>query len=279
MVIPTVSLNTGAAIPQFGYGTYKIPPAETAEAVTRALEAGYRHIDTAQMYGNEAEVGEALAASGLERDDVFVTTKLNNTNHLAEDARRSIDQSLTDLQLDYVDLFLIHWPLPTLYGGDFVSTWKVMEEFYAAGRAKAIGLSNFQPHHLEAVLAAGGVVPAVNQVEVHPYFPNDEVRAANAAAGIVTEAWSPLGRGGVVDDPVLRQIGDRLGATPAQVALAWHLERGDVVFPKSVTPSRIAENLDAVHVSLSPEDIVSIASLDRGEEGRSGSHPDTMNRL
>lgn len=266
-------------MPQLGYGTYKIAPEDTVRAVRLALDAGYRHIDTAQMYGNEAEVGEAIETSGIPRDEIFLTTKLNNTNHRAEDARSSFAQSLEDLRTDYVDLFLIHWPLPTLYGGDFLSTWKVLEEFFADGRARAIGVSNFLPEHLDVLLEGSETVPAVNQIEIHPYFTNDASRQANADAGIITQAWSPLGRGAVLDDPAIVEIAERRGITPAQAVLAWHVGLGDVVIPKSVTKERIVSNMDIFDVALSDQDYEIITALDRGEDGRQGSDPRTMDRL
>lgn len=275
----TLTLNTGHPMPQLGYGTYKIAPEDTVRAVRLALDAGYRHIDTAQMYGNEAEVGEAIATSGIPRDEIFLTTKLNNTNHRAEDARSSFAQSLEDLRTDYVDLFLIHWPLPTLYGGDFLSTWKVLEEFFADGRARAIGVSNFLPEHLDVLLEGSETVPAVNQIEIHPYFTNDASRQANADAGIITQAWSPLGRGAVLDDPAIVEIAERRGITPAQAVLAWHVGLGDVVIPKSVTKERIVSNMDIFDVALSDQDYEIITALDRGEDGRQGSDPRTMDRL
>ena len=274
-----LTMNTGHSIPQLGYGTYKIAPSDTVHAVTLALEAGYRHIDTAQMYGNEAEVGQAIAQSGIPRSEIFLTTKLNNTNHEADAARSSFAQSLEDLQTDYVDLFLIHWPLPTLYGGDFLSTWKVLEEFYADGRSTSIGVSNFLPEHIDVLLNGSDIVPAVNQIEVHPYFTNEESRRKNAEAGIVTQAWSPLGRGAALGDPVIARIAERIGATPAQVVLAWHIHRGDVVIPKSVTPERIISNMDIFDVPLTEQDYENITALNRGEEGRQGSNPRTMDRL
>lgn len=275
----TLTLNTGHPMPQLGYGTYKIAPEDTVRAVRLALDAGYRHIDTAQMYGNEAEVGEAIETSGIPRDEIFLTTKLNNTNHRAEDARSSFAQSLEDLRTDYVDLFLIHWPLPTLYGGDFLSTWKVLEEFFADGRARAIGVSNFLPEHLDVLLEGSETVPAVNQIEIHPYFTNDASRRANADAGIITQAWSPLGRGAVLDDPAIVEIAERRGITPAQAVLAWHVGLGDVVIPKSVTKERIVSNMDIFDVALSDQDYEIITALDRGEDGRQGSDPRTMDRL
>lgn len=274
-----VTMNTGNTIPQLGYGTYKIAPEDTVDAVTMALEAGYRHIDTAQMYGNEAEVGEAIAKSGIDRADIFLTTKLNNPNHQPDEARISFRQSLEDLQTDYVDLFLIHWPLPTLFGGDFLTTWLTLEEFYEDGRAKAVGVSNFLPEHLDVLTSGSDLVPAVNQIEIHPYFTNEASRAKNAELGIVTQAWSPLGRAAVLDDPTVVEIAERVGATPAQVVLNWHVNRGDVVIPKSVTKSRVESNMDIFDVPLTEEDYERITKLDRGEEGRQGSNPATMERL
>ncbi|WP_310961997.1 aldo/keto reductase [Nocardioides terrisoli] len=279
MTVPNVTLNDGNTIPQLGFGVFQVPPAETADVVSRALEVGYRHIDTAQMYRNEAGVGEAIAASGLARDDVFVTSKLNNGFHRPDDARRAFDETLTRLGTDHVDLFLIHWPLPTQYGGDFVSTWETLVEFQRDGRARSIGVSNFQPAHLERLAAQTEGVPAVNQVEVHPFFGNAAVREANRAAGIVTEAWAPIAQGKVGDDPVIVGIAERLGQTPAQVALRWALQRGDVVFPKTTHTERMRENFDVFGFELSDEDMAAIDGLDRGEDGRQGPHPDTMDWL
>ena len=274
--VPTVDLNDGHTIPQLGFGVFQIVPAETARAVSTALETGYRHIDTAEMYGNEKEVGEAVRASGLERADVFVTSKLNNGFHRPDDARRAFDRTLSELGFDYVDLFLIHWPLPTLYDGDFVSTWQTLEQFQRDGRARSIGVSNFQIAHLERLAAETGVVPAVNQIELHPYFVNEEVRAYGEAHGIATEVWSPIAQGAVLDDPVIGSIAGRLGRSPAQVVLRWHVERGSIVFPKSVTPARIRENFELFDFRLEPGDVEAIAALDRGEAGRTGPNPDVM---
>ena len=245
----------------------------------RALEIGYRHIDTAEMYGNEAEVGEAVRASGLDRGDVFVTSKLSNAFHEPDDARRAFDTTLSDLGFDYVDLFLIHWPLPTVYNGDFVSTWKALEEFKQDGRARSIGVSNFQVGHLERLASETDTVPAVNQIEVHPYLTNEAVRDYGREHGIVTEAWSPLAKGGVLEDPAITQIAEKAGKTPAQVVLRWHIQRGDIVFPKSVTPSRMEDNFDLFDFELDPSDMEEITALDRGEDGRTGPHPDTYARV
>lgn len=277
--IPTVTLNDGHAIPQLGFGVFQIKPENTVDAVRRALEVGYRHIDTAQMYGNEAEVGAAIRASGLDRSEVFVTSKLNNGFHRPDDARAAFDDTLTRLGFDYVDLFLIHWPLPTLYDGDFVSTWETMETFKRDGRARSIGVSNFQPDHLQRLLAETEIVPAVNQIEAHPYFTNDDVRRYNREHGIVTEAWAPIVKGQVLDDAAVAEIAERVGKTPAQVVLRWHLQRGDVVFPKTVTPSRMEENIDVFDFELDADDMQKITALDRGDDGRTGPHPDTFDYI
>jgi 2,5-diketo-D-gluconate reductase A len=274
--VPNITLNDGNQIPQLGFGVFQIEPEDTAEAVSEALEIGYRHIDTAEMYGNEREVGEAIRASGLDRGDVYVTSKLNNAFHEPQDAREAFDRTLSDLGFDYVDLFLIHWPLPTLYDGDFVSTWKTLEEFYRDGRARSIGVSNFQIEHLEELAAETDTVPAVNQIEVHPYFTNDAVREYGQEHGIVTEAWSPIAQGGVLEDTTITQIADKVGKTPAQVVLRWHIQRGDIIFPKSVTPSRMQENVELFDFELESGDMDAISGLDRGEDGRTGPNPDTF---
>jgi 2,5-diketo-D-gluconate reductase A len=273
--VPTNRLNNGVEIPQLGFGVFQIKPAETAEATRTALEIGYRHIDTAQMYGNEKEVGQAVRESGIPRDQVFVTSKLNNNRQERGDILRSFDQSLADLGFDYLDLFLIHWPLPG--ASDYVKRWTVMEEILAGGRVKAIGVSNFQPRHLRDVLAASDVRPAVNQIEVSPYLVQDELRALNAEHRIVTEAWSPIARGKVADDPVIGAIAEKLGRSPAQVTLRWHVQRGDVVFPKSVNRSRIEENFAIFDFELDESDMAAISALDRGE--RTGPNPDEFNHV
>jgi 2,5-diketo-D-gluconate reductase A len=274
--VPTIELNDGHAIPQLGFGVFQIPPKDTARAVSVALEAGYRHIDTAEMYGNEQGVGEAVRSSGLDRTDVFITSKLNNGFHRPDEARRAFAQTLDVLVTEYVDLFLIHWPLPTLYDGDFVSTWKTLEGFRRDGRARSIGVSNFQVAHLERLAAESDVVPAVNQIELHPYFGNSEVDAYGRAHGIATEAWAPIAQGKVLGDPVLNEIADRLGKSPAQVALRWHIQRGNIVFPKSTTPARIRENFELFDFQLEPGYIEKIDALDRGEAGRDGPNPDSF---
>jgi 2,5-diketo-D-gluconate reductase A len=272
--VPTINLNDGRSIPQLGFGVFQIPPDQTAEAVSSALEAGYRHIDTAQMYGNEKGVGEAVRRSGLDRGEVFVTSKLSNAAHEPGYARRAFDGTLSELGFDYVDLFLVHWPLPTLYGGDFVSTWRTLEEFDADGRARSIGVSNFQVDHLDRLAAECDVVPAVNQIELHPYFLNAEVHGHGRRHGIATQAWSPIAQGKVLDDPVIAEVADKVGRTPAQVVLRWHIERGDIVFPKSATPERIRENFELFDFELEPGDVERIDALDQGERGRIGPHPE-----
>jgi 2,5-diketo-D-gluconate reductase A len=270
--IPDITLNNGRTIPQFGFGTFLIEPENTFGAVTAALEAGYRHIDTAQMYGNEKEVGEAIRKSGLDRSDVFVTSKLGNAAHLPDDARLAFEGSLEALGFEYLDLFLIHWPLPTRYGGDFVSTWQMLEEFYRDGQARSVGVSNFQLQHLRRLQAESSITPAVNQIEVHPYLTQDELRAACAEHQIAVEAWSPIGRGKVLEDPTIGAIARKSGKTPAQVVLRWHIERGDIVFPKSVKPARIKENIGIFDFELAGEDVEAISALDRGQ--RVGPDPD-----
>jgi 2,5-diketo-D-gluconate reductase A len=272
--VPDIMLNNGNTIPQFGFGVFLVDPEDTFEAVTTALKAGYRHVDTAQMYGNEREVGEAVAKSGLDRGDVFVTSKLSNDCHRPDDARRAFDGTLEAIGSDYIDLFLIHWPLPTRYDGDYVSTWRTLEEFYRDGRARSIGVSNFQPHHLRRLHTECEIPPAVDQIEVHPYFTQDDVRAFCGEHQIAVEAWSPIAQGAVLGDPTIDSIARRVGKTPAQVVLRWHIERGDIVFPKSVTPARIRENIDIFDFELSGEDVEAISALNRDD--RTGPDPDTF---
>ena len=274
IAVPQLRMNDGRTIPQLGFGVFQIPPADTAEAVGRALDVGYRHIDTAQMYGNEQEVGEAVRASGIDRSEIFVTSKLGNAAHRPDDARRAFDGTLEALDLGHVDLFLVHWPLPRVEGIDYVETWRTMIEFVKDGRARSIGVSNFQVPHLQRVVAETGVVPAVNQVEIHPYFTNEEVRAYDRENGIVTEAWSPIAQGAVLGDEVVQRIARRLDRTPAQVVLRWHVQRGDVVFPKSVTPDRIRENFEIFDFELDADAMSDLSHLNRGEQGRTGAHPD-----
>src|SRR5215208_4478317 len=278
MSVPNIELNDGHSIPQLGFGVFQIDPAQTAEAVREALKVGYRHIDTAEMYGNERGVGEAIRDSGLDRDEVYVTSKLNNGFHRPEDARAAFDRTLAELGFEYVDLFLIHWPLPTLYDGDFVSTWKTLEEFRHDRRARSIGVSNFQVEHLERLAAETDTVPAVNQIELHPYLLNEEVRAYGESQGIATEAWSPIAQGGVLDDPVITEIASAVDRTPAQVVLRWHIQCDSIVFPKSNTPERIEENFALFDFELDDDAMSRISRLDKGEDGRTGPNPDTFDR-
>jgi 2,5-diketo-D-gluconate reductase A len=272
--IPVIELNDGTHVPQLGFGVYQIEPGKTAAAVKAALKIGYRHIDTAEMYGNEKEVGQGVRDAGLERAAVFITSKLANGFHKPDDARRAFDKTLSALESDYVDLFLIHWPLPTLYGGDFVSTWNVLEEFARDGRAHSIGVSNFQLAHLDRLAKESDTIPAVNQIEVHPYFTNEEVRTYGRKHGIATEAWSPIAQGKVLDDPVIERIADAVRKSPAQVVLRWHIQRGDIVFPKSVSPDRIKSNFELFDFELAGSDMDAISALDKGESGRIGPNPD-----
>lgn len=270
--IPTLTLNDGAEIPQLGFGVFQVPPRETAEAVAQALEAGYRHIDTAAAYRNEEGVGEAIAAAGLPREELFVTTKLWNADQGYDEALRAFDASARRLRLDAVDLYLIHWPTPAR--DRYVPSWRALERLQSEGRVRSIGVSNFQPAHLRRLFDEGAVVPAVNQVELHPYLQQPQLRAFHAEHEIATEAWSPLAQGAVLDDPAIVAIAQAHGRTPAQVVLRWHLQLGNVVIPKSVTPARIAENLDVFGFELSDEQLAALAALDRGQ--RTGPDPDTM---
>jgi 2,5-diketo-D-gluconate reductase A len=277
--VPTIRLHDGTQIPQLGFGVFLVPTDQTQRTVEQAFEVGYRHIDTAQMYGNEAEVGAAIEGSGIARDELYVTTKLNNGYHRPDDARRSFQESLERLGLDHVDLFLIHWPLPTRYDGDFVSTWRTMVELRDGGGARSVGVSNFEPQHLERIIDDTGEVPVVNQIEVNPYFTNEAARAANARHGIATEAWSPIARGGIAGDETIAAIAERVGRTPAQVTLRWHVQRGDIVFPKSMRRERMEENFALFDFELSEQDMTAISSLDRGESGRTGPDPNTFDRI
>jgi 2,5-diketo-D-gluconate reductase A len=274
--VPTIRFNNGVDIPQLGFGVFQVPPAETERAVLAAFEAGYRHIDTAEMYRNEEGVGAAVAASGLARDEIFITSKLNNGNHRRDDALRAFDGTLKALGIDQIDLFIIHWPLPAqdLY----VEAWRALEEIYRDGRARAIGLSNFTARHIGRLLAETEVVPALNQIELHPYLTQAEMRAFDAEHEIVTEAWSPLGGqgGSVLSDPRVAALGEKYGKTPAQVVLRWHIELGNVVIPKSTHPERMAENFDLFDFELASDDVTMISELDRN--GRVGPNPETFGR-
>ena len=277
--VRTSTLNDGKSIPQLGFGVFQIELADTARAVGVALDVGYRHIDTAEMYQNEKQVGQGVRASGLDRSEVFVTSKLNNGFHRPEDARSAFAGTLAGLDMDYVDLFLIHWPLPTLYDGDFVATWKVLEEFHREGRARSIGVSNFQVAHLQRLATESETVPAVNQIEAHPYCTNDAVRDYGRSRGIATEAWSPIAQGAVLTDPAIGRVAEKVGRTAAQVVLRWHIQRGDIVFPKSTTPERVKENFQLFDFELDVADVEALTALDQGEAGRTGPNPDTFDYL
>ncbi|MEU1619369.1 aldo/keto reductase [Streptomyces sp. NPDC005722] len=270
---PDITLNNGVTMPQLGFGVFQVPDADTAAAVTSALESGYRSIDTAAVYGNETGVGQALAASGIARDELFVTTKLWNADQGYDSTLAAFDASLAKLGLDHVDLYLIHWPAPAR--DTYLDTWRAFEKLHAEGRARAIGVSNFQPEHLQRLIDDSDVVPAVNQVELHPRLQQAELRAFHARHGIATEAWSPLAQGALLKDPVVTGIAGRLGRTPAQVILRWHLQIGNVVIPKSVTPERIRQNIDVFDFTLSDADIAAITALDTG--ARIGPDPASFN--
>ncbi|NYV73680.1 aldo/keto reductase [Streptomyces sp. UH6] len=271
--VPTVTLNNGVAIPQLGFGVFQVPDEDTTAAVTAALRAGYRSIDTAAIYGNEAGVGKALAASGLAREELFVTTKLWNADQGYDATLRAFDESLAKLGLDHVDLYLIHWPTPArdLY----LDTWRAFERLVADGRVRAAGVSNFQPAHLRRLLDHSSLVPAVNQVELHPGLQQAELRAVHAELGIATEAWSPLAQGAVLGEEPIVTLARRYGRSPAQIVLRWHLQLGNVVIPKSVTPARIGENIDVFDFALTDEEMASLTALDRGL--RTGPDPDAFN--
>ncbi|MEU3840441.1 aldo/keto reductase [Streptomyces sp. NPDC028635] len=271
--VPPITLNNGIEMPQLGFGVWQVPDDEAERAVATALEAGYRSIDTAAIYGNEEGTGKAIAASGLPREDIFVTTKLWNSEQGYDSTLRAFDTSLAKLGLDYVDLYLIHWPLPSKDA--YVDTYKAFEKLYADGRARAIGVSNFLQPHLERLIAETSVVPAVNQIELHPHLQQNAARAYHAEQGIATEAWSPLGSGkGILEIPAIVAIAQKHGRTPAQVVLRWHLQLGNVVIPKSVTPSRIKENIEVFDFSLDDEDLAAISALN--EDRRLGPDPATF---
>lgn len=269
---PVLTMNDGRSIPQVGLGVYKVPDETAADVVGVALEAGYRHVDTAALYRNEVGVGRGVVASGIPREDIFVTTKVWNDRQGYDETLRAFDESLGKLRMDYVDLYLIHWPVPqqNLY----LDTWRALEKLHAEGRARSIGVSNFHTHHLDRLLAESTVTPVINQVELHPRFPQKKVREYDASHGILTEAWSPLARGRLLEDEVLVAIGAKHGKSPAQVVIRWHLELGNVVIPKSVTPARIRENFQVFDFALDSEDLAAIATLNTGE--RTGSDPDDL---
>ncbi|HWF36667.1 MAG TPA: aldo/keto reductase [Solirubrobacteraceae bacterium] len=272
--IPNVALNDDETIPQLGFGVFQVPPRDTAEVATRALLAGYRHIDTAAAYGNEAGVGQAVHAAGLERDDVFITTKCPNDHHGYEQATRALRASLDRLEMEHVDLYLIHWPVPT--HDRYVETWKAFIDLQAQGLARSIGVSNFEPAHLERLIDETGIVPAVNQIELHPRFQQTGLRRELAELGIATEAWSPLAQGAVLDDPVITAIAGAHDKLPAQVVIRWHLQLGNIVIPKSVTPDRIIENFEVFDFALSEVEMAAIDALDAGD--RTGPDPNTFVR-
>ncbi|QDO90202.1 aldo/keto reductase [Ornithinimicrobium ciconiae] len=269
--MPNVELNNGVTIPQVGFGVFQVPEGETQRTVEQALEAGYRHIDTAAAYYNEAEVGAAIKASGIPREDIFVTTKLRNGDHGAESALAAFETSRKAMGLDVVDLYLVHWPYPS--ADKYIETWKSFEKLYAEGAVRAIGVSNFLPQFLERLLAETDVVPAVNQIELHPTFQQTSTQDASRAAGIAVEAYSPLGQGKDLDAAAVTAAAERLGVTTGQVVLRWHVQQGTIVIPKSVTPARIASNLDLFSFELSDEDMGAVSALDTDE--RIGADPAT----
>ena len=269
---PAIQLHNGVLIPQFGYGTYKVRAEDAYRAVRDALEVGYRHIDTAEMYGNEAQVGAAIADSGLARDEVFITSKLNNPYHEPQAARDAFAKTLDDLRIDQLDLFLIHWPMAQTT--NYVETWQTMLEFEADGRSRAVGTSNFQEHHLRAIIDATGVAPALNQIELHPYLAQRQLVQLHAELGIVTASWSPLARGALLSDPVVLDLAQEAGRSAAQVVIRWHLQRGLVVIPKSTHRERMIQNADVFDFELSAQQMASIDSLDQNR--RVGSHPDRV---
>ena len=270
--VPRIPLRGDIEIPQLGFGVFQVPPEDTAAVVTKALETGYRHIDTASAYENEEGVGQAVRESGLPRDDVFVTTKCANGDHGFDQAKGALRASLDRLGFDHVDLYLIHWPVPRR--DRYVETWQALVELQREGLTRAIGVSNFQPAHLRRIVDETGVTPAINQVELHPRLQQGELRHVHADLGIVTEAWSPLAKGEVLDDPAVTRIAEAHGRTPGQVVIRWHLQIGNVVIPKSVTPERIEQNFDVGDFELGDDEMAAIAALDAGE--RTGPDPDTF---
>ncbi|SCG08233.1 MULTISPECIES: aldo/keto reductase [unclassified Streptomyces] len=271
--VPDVVLNNGVKIPQLGFGVFQVDDAQTTDAVLAALDAGYRSIDTAAVYGNEKGVGRAIASSGVPRDELFITTKLWNDRQGYDSALAAFDTSLAKLGLDRVDLYLIHWPAPAR--DRYVDTWRALEKLLADGRARAIGVSNFQPAHLQRLLDETGVVPVLNQIELHPGLQQAELRDFHAQHDIATEAWSPLAKGTLLQEEAITEIAGRHEKSPAQVVLRWHIQLGNIVIPKSVTPARIRENIDVFDFELSPGDMAAMATLDRGL--RTGPNPDTFN--
>jgi 2,5-diketo-D-gluconate reductase A len=273
VTLPTITLNNGVTIPQIGFGVFQVPDSATTEAVRHALDAGYRSIDTAALYRNERSVGRAVAESGIPRDELFITTKVWNTDQGYDKTLRAFDASLGKLGVDYVDLYLIHWPTPAR--DRYLETWTALEKLLADGRTRAIGVSNFQPDHLRRLVDKSNTVPAVNQIELHPELQQAELRALHDELGVVTESWSPLARGALLDSPVLAELAAKHGRTVAQVILRWHIQLGLVAIPRSVTPSRIRENIDIFDFSLDDEDLARIAGMERG--ARIGPDPDAFN--
>lgn len=275
----SIKLSDGTSIPQLGFGTFQVPPADAVETVATALDVGFRHIDTAQGYQNEAEVGEAIANSGIARDEIYVTSKLTNSMHARDDVMRSFDETLEKLRVDRLDLFLIHWPLPTQYDGDFVSTWKAMLELVEDGRLTSAGVSNFEPAHLTRIIEETGVTPVVNQIEAHPYFHNDAARRASHEQAIAVEAWGPLAKGEALTDPIVKEIASKIDRAASQVVLRWHVQRGDIIFPKSMHRERMIENLQIFDFELSEDQVARIDALDKGEDGRQGPNPNTFDKV
>jgi 2,5-diketo-D-gluconate reductase A len=269
---PLVQLNDGNCIPAVGFGVFKIPPADTEQAVGTALRAGYRHIDTAAMYGNERETGRAVAESGVPRDELYLVTKLWNADQGYDSTLAAFDTSMERLGIEYLDLYLVHWPLPQ--ANKFVDTFKAFAHLRDQGRIRSIGVSNFEPEHLSVLIDATGIVPAVNQVELHPRLPQTKLREAHAPLGIATEAWGPLGQGSLLAHPTITGIAESCGRTPAQVLIRWHIQLGNIVIPKSVNPTRIASNFDVFDFELNSDEMASITSLDDGN--RLGPDPRTF---
>jgi len=268
--VPAVALNDGTTIPQIGFGLWQVPPSEAEVATAEALRVGYRHLDSAAVYANEAEAGAALAKSGLAREDVYVTTKLWNPDHGYDEAMRAFDTSMAKLGFDQLDLYLIHWQCKQ--HGKFIDTWRALIDLQKSGRVKSIGVSNFKEPALRQLIDATGVIPVLNQIELHPWLPQLDMRAVHAEYGIATESWSPLASGQLIDDPTLTVIAAKHGKSTAQVMIRWHLQQGLIVLPKSVTPSRIAENIDVFGFELDDEDMATIAGMENGH--RTGPDPD-----
>jgi 2,5-diketo-D-gluconate reductase A len=272
VTVPDIPLSNGVEIPQLGFGVFQIEPDDTVSAVTTALEIGYRHIDTAQGYRNEREVARAIERSGIDPSEVFVTSKLSNDHLTYDDARRAIAETVQAFGAKLVDLFLVHWPLPTVR--DFMVVWRALEQAYQDGKFRAIGVSNFQVHHLDRLLDQASIKPVVNQIELHPYLTQETLRAYGNEHQVATEAWSPIAQGLILEDATIRSIAGRLGKTPAQVVLRWHIQIGNIVFPKSTTPARIRENFEIFDFELSEDDVAAINALNK--DLRTGPDPDTF---